>query len=395
MRYNRSTVNRVDSPPSAPLRSDDVRPLWLEVDLDALRANYLALRGMVPSETKLIASVKANAYGHGVAEVGRTLADLGAYALATGCFEDALALRAAGVQAKILLFACQLPEASGQLLAAGVIPTVYNLDTARALSESAPGPTAVYVKVECGLGRFGVDVADAADFVRAVASLPGIVVEGLYTHSPFDDAPGLTWAAERLAEFRALRDALAEAGLRIPVTQALSSAGVVAGLDDLGCTAVCPGRLLYGLAPVTPDVADCSEFRPVLHAIRTKLIHIAQHQASRSAGMSGRDRFPAGATVGVVPLGLIDGYRPARAGVAEMLVRGRRVPVLRTSLEATTLDLTDIPDVGLGEPVIALGEDGSERITLEDMATWQGTSALEVLTTFSDRMPVSYPRSQE
>ena len=77
------------------------------------------------------------------------------------------------------------------------------------------------------------------------------------------------------------------------------------------------------------------------------------------------------------------------------MLGGRRVPVLRTSLEATTLDLTDIPDVGLGEPVIALGEDGSERITLEDMATWQGTCALEVLTTFSDRMPVSYPRSQE
>ena len=110
--------------------------------------------------------------------------------------------------------------------------------------------------------------------------------------------------------------------------------------------------------------------------------------------MSGRDRFPAGATIGVVPLGLIDGYRPARTGVAEMLVHGRRAPVLRTSLEATTLDLTDIPDVALGEPVIALGEDGPARITLDDMATWQGTSALEVLTTFSDRMPVSYPRSQ-
>ena len=118
------------------------------------------------------------------AEVGRVLADLGAYALATGCFEDALALRAAGVRSKILLFACQLPEASGQLLANDVIPTVYNLETARAVSESATAPTAVYVKVECGLGRFGVEVGEAADFVQAVAALPNVVVEGLYTHSP-------------------------------------------------------------------------------------------------------------------------------------------------------------------------------------------------------------------
>jgi alanine racemase len=370
-----------------PVLSDDVRPVSLEVDLDALRANYMALRGMVPSETKLIASVKANAYGHGVAGVGRVLADLGAYALATGRFEDALALRAAGVRSKILLFACQLPEASGQLLASDVIPTVYNLETARAVSDSATAPTAVYVKVECGLGRFGVDLGEAADFVQEVAALPNVVVEGLYTHSPFDDAAGRTWAVERLVEFRALRDALAEAGLQIPITQALSSAGVVAGLDDLGCTAVCPGRLLYGLAPVTPDVADCGEFRPVLRAIKTKLIHIAQHPLSRSAGMSGRDQFLAGATIGVVPLGLIDGYRPARAGVAEMLVHGRRAPVLRTSLEATTLDLTDVPNATLGDPVLALGEDGRERITLDDLATWQDTSALEVLTAFSERMP--------
>lgn len=376
MRYNR------------PVLSDDVRPVSLEVDLDALRANYMALRRMVPSETKLIASVKANAYGHGVARVGRVLADLGAYALATGRFEDALALRAAGVQSKILLFACQLPEASGHLLASDVIPTVYNLETARAVSGSATAPTPVYVKVECGLGRFGVDVGDGADFVQAVASLPNIVVEGLYTHSPFDDAPGRTWAVERLAEFRVLRDTLAEAGLQIPITQALSSAGVVAGLDDLGCSAVCPGRLLYGLTPVTPDVADCGEFQPVLRAIKTRLIHIAQHPMSRSAGMSGRDQFPAGATIGVVPLGLIDGYRPARAGVAEMLVNGRRAPVLRTSLEATTLDLTDVPNAALGDPVLALGRDGPERITLDDVATWQGASALEVLTTFNDRLPV-------
>jgi alanine racemase len=390
-RYKRSKMTRVDSPQTDVSSLDDVRPVSLEVDLDALRANYAALRKLVPPETKLIASIKANAYGHGVVEVGRVLEELGADALATGSFEDAVALRGAGVKSKLLLFACQLPEASGQLLAHDVIPTVYNLETARAVSASATAPTPVYVKVECGLGRFGVDVSDAAAFVQAVASLPNVVVEGLYTHSPFDDAPGRAWALERLAEFRVLRDSLADAGLQIPVTQALSSAGVVAGLDDLGCTAVCPGRLLYGLVPVTPDVADCSEFRPVLRALRTRLIHVAQHARSRPAGMSGKDRFAAGTTIGVVPVGLVDGYRPARAGVAEMLLRGRRVPVLRTSLEATTLDLTDVPDPELGEPVVALGEDGSEGITLEDVATWQGTSALEVLMTFSGRMPITHP----
>ena len=135
MRYNRSTVNRVDSPPRAPLRSDDVRPLWLEVDLDALHANYTALRRMVAPETKLIASVKANAYGMVSPRSGERCR--GPRRLRA---RDRLLRGRAGPESgrsavKILLFACQLPEASGQLLANDLIPTIYNLETARAVSE--------------------------------------------------------------------------------------------------------------------------------------------------------------------------------------------------------------------------------------------------------------------
>lgn len=367
-----------------------VRPAWLEVDLDALRSNFIAVRAMVSPETKIIPSVKANGYGHGVVGIARVLAEMNVYAFATGCFDDVLALGAAGVRDRVLLFAGQAPEATEQVLLSNVIPTVSNLETARAVSAAATVPTPVFVKVDCGLGRIGVYVDDAFDFVRKVASLPRIVVEGLYTHLPFNDLAGRDWARTHLPRFRELRDGLSEAGIHIPVTQALSSAGVVSGLDDFGCTAVCPGHILYGLSPVSTEVSACSQFHPVLRAIHTEVIQVAHHGAARSMGLGGKGHYAAGTTSGIVPLGLVDGYRPARNGQAEMLIRGQRVRVLSTSLESSTLDLTGVSDVEPGDRVVAIGEDGTERITLEDVAAWQATSALQVLMTFSGRMPVRY-----
>jgi alanine racemase len=367
-----------------------VRPVWMEIDLEALRQNYLEVRKRLPPGVKVIAAVKANAYGHGAGPVAHVLSRQGVDGFATGSFEDALAIRAAGISTKVLLLPCQLPESSEELLHHDLIPTVYNLETANAISKAAVSPKAVYVKVDCGLGRFGVHIGDALVFVKAVAALPKLVVEGLYTHLPFDDTKGKSWAIRQLGAFRELRGALANGGIAIPVTQALSSAGIVAQLDDGGCSAVCPGHILYGLRTVSEDVADCSAFRPVLRSISTRIIHTSHHSTVRLSGMSGRRKLAAGTTVGVVPLGLVDGYRPARSGEAAMLIRGQRAPVIGVSLEATTLDLSRVADPSIGEPVVALGRDGGENIGIEEIANWQNASALETVMTFNRQIPSRY-----
>lgn len=370
--------------------SSHIRPVWMDIDLEALRQNYLQVQQRLSPGIKIIAAVKANAYGHGVVEVANVLSRQGVDGLATGSFEDALAIRAAGISTKVLLLPCQLPESSMELLRHDLIPTVYNLETANAISNAALIPKGVYVKVDCGLGRFGVHIGDALAFVKAVAALPKLVVEGLYTHVPFDDTKGKNWAMRQLEAFRELRRTLASDGIAIPVTQALSSAGIVSQLDDEGCTAVCPGHLLYGLRPVSEDVADCSAFRPVLRSIRTRLIHTSLRPTVRLSGMGGRRRLAAGTTVGVVPLGLVDGYRPSRGGEAAMLIRGQRVPVIGVSLEATTLDLSRVAHPSVGELVVALGRDGGENIGVEEIANWQDASALETLMTFNRQIPSRY-----
>ena len=372
-----------------------VRPNVAEFDLAALRHNMRALRAITGPDIKYIAALKANAYGHGAAAVARALADDGdTFALATGSFEDALAIRNAGVELPIMMFGGALPEATPLLLAHDLMPTVYDRDGARAASEAgrAAGRTApVYVKVDAGLGRLGVPLPDALEFLRELERLPNLRVEGAYTHLSFYDEAEREWAHGRMRAFDAFLEDLEAAGIEVPVTQALASSCMVSGLTSLG-NAVCPGHLLYGVPSVAPSVADTSAFRPVLRAIRSRIIHAGPPKA----GMRGLPERETPSRIGVIPLGLADGYRPAAAGrTAFALVDGARVPVRGVSLEHVTLDLSTRPTAGVGDEVVLLGENGGESITLADLAGWQGVRLHHVLMSFDRRLPTHYRHGDE
>jgi alanine racemase len=351
----------------------------MEVDLAALEINFREVRRLVGPETKIIASVKGNGYGLGVVPVTRVLQRLGAYAVATGSIKDAMNVRRAGLAIKVHMFAGNLPEGIAELLRHDLIPSVYNLETARAVSETTKKPAAVFIKVDCGLARLGVPVDEAEAFVKAVAALPNIVVEGLFTHLPFGNAAGRDWARSCLERFDALVGQLKRSGIEIPVTQSLASSGVACRLPTT-CNTVCTGHLLYGgLARVPPELGDVAGFRPVLKAVKSRLIHVA------------RQTLKGGGATGVIPFGLYDGYRPAVPGqAAEMVVGGRRVPVLSVSQEYATLDLSAVADVALGDEVTALGRDGQEDITIEEMARWFGGIPLNVLMSLNERLPYRY-----
>lgn len=369
---------------------EPTRPALAEVDLGALADNLRELRSRLEPGVRVIASVKANGYGHGAVQAAETLTREGVELLTTGSFDEAVAMREAGVTLPIVMLPGALPEGMAELLRQGLTPTVCDLETGRAVNAAAREPTAVWVKVESGLGRLGVPLPQAAELLRALAGLPNLVVEGLYTHLPFVDAAGLAWAKERLAAFGELREALAEEGLLPPLTQACSSAGILARLED-GCNAVCPGHVLYGLPAAAPEVVDASAFRPVLRAVSTRLISVAVHPEARAAGVGGQAPLAAGAVTGVVSFGRTDGYRAARPGeTAVMLVRGRRAPVRGVSLEHTTLDLTGIDPAAPGDEVVVLGKQGDEAVTARDLAGWQGVGTDDVVLAFDGRTPRRY-----
>lgn len=367
-------------------RVSPARPSWMEIDLGALAHNYRALRARIGPKPHIIAALKANAYGHGAAQVARCLAQFDVHSLSTGSLTDAMAIRGAGVDLPILMFGGALPEGIPLLLEHGLTPTVYDLAGAEAVSRAAPRPSEVYVKVDAGLGRLGVALPDALDFIRRIMALDNLVVAGVYTHVSFYDSAGREWSRERLGLFDAFLASLEAAGIDVPISQAIASSGLFAGLQSRA-NAVCPGHLLYGVSSVAPDVAGIAPYRPVLAAIKSRLIHVG----SLKSGMRDAGAGSVPSRVGVVPLGLADGYRPLVAEAdAYTLIGGRRAPIKGVSLEHMTLDLSDFGDARVGDEVVVLGQSGEEEITLYDIASWQGTRAHAALMAFDRRLACRY-----
>jgi alanine racemase len=364
-------------------------PGWMEMDLGALLQNLDVIRGHLKPHMKIIASVKANAYGHGVVPVAAALSAVGVDCLATGSFADAVAIRNAGVETPVLLFAGVDRTAATAVIRFRLTPTIYDLESARTYSEAASGPVGVYVKVDAGFGRLGVPLDEAQSLIRRVAALPRLEVEGVYTHVPFADQAGLVWATARLGAFLDLLEALRRDGIQPAITQALSSSGILAGIED-HCSAVCPGHALYGLQTLEPGVGDAVNLGPVLRAVRTRVIDRKRWRRPASVGLGGHAAVRAGETTGVVSFGMNQGYYGSRQQEAALVVRGRRAPVLCVSLEHTTIDVTGIPDVELGSEASIIGGSDGDAVTLTDIARWQERTPLEVALSFSGRLPCKY-----
>ncbi len=372
--------------------TDAVHPGWAVYDLDRLRANLAALRRRCAPGQTLIAALKGNAYGHGAVPVARALDRAGLAAFMTGSFDEACRLRAEGIRTPIVMFAGALPSGMADLIGAGLVPTVLDRAGAEAAAQAAAGETApVYVKVDAGLGRLGVPLEEAERFLRDLAAMPGLEVQGLYTHLPFANARGRDWAAGRFAAFDALLARLEERGLAPPVTQAGASASVAAGLPDRG-NAVCVGHLLYGLSPFADaSVADVAEYRPVLTEVGSRLVQVSDHPQGSDIAIAGSYGIRRGRRTGVAPLGAAQGLaRPAPGSRPEALIRGRRAPILAVSLEHLTLDLSDIADAEAGDAVLLLGGEGEAAIGLDEFAAWSARRELDAVLALSGRLAAQY-----
>ncbi len=362
------------------------RPLWGQISLDALRHNMSEVSRLAGPGVHIMPAIKANAYGHGVINVARVLADSDPLALVTGNIDEAIEVRRSGIRTPIVMLSHCPPTELVDVAEAGFIPTIVDLAGAEALSTPNGQPRDIYIKVDCGLRRLGVSLDALAAFVKQVVVMPGISVVGIYTHVPFHDNSGAQWSRARIKAFDDVLKNLAAEGVVIPVTQSKSSANLLARHQDMS-NAVCVGHLLYGLPCTDADVGNASMFRPVLRSIKSRIIHI-NCQTGISNGPSPYMSRNSTLT-GVVPVGLNDGLRnPKESCTMEMLVRGCRVPVLGVSLEHCVLDLNGVVSE-VGDEVTIVGVDGEEIIGLSDLAMWHGCSEREVMMLFSGRVSMS------
>lgn len=371
-----------ETPPTAPRRPKS--PTWVETDLAAVRHNLRLIRASCPPLTRVIAVVKANAYGHGVHEVSRAVIEEGAWGLAVARVEEGLELRRLGHTAPVLVLGYATEDELPAVLAHGLTLSVSGWQAALVLSSLgvATGREAVvHLKVDTGMSRYGVPLQEAARFVAALRELPAIRLEGLYTHFATADEPESPTFHAQLRALRALEADLVSAGIRPELIHAANSAAATA--DRESCfDAVRAGIALYG---VQPSAAYRLDLHPVLsfQARVGQLLDVPEGQ-----GVSYGHEYVASAAhrAAVVTCGYADGYVRALGNRGHVLIHGRRCPILgRICMDSIVVGLPVNSQVSIGDEVVLLGSQGESSVTVEELAALAGTIPYELLCGFGRR----------
>ena len=359
------------------------------LDLAALASNLDYIRQLAGPEKRVIASIKANAYGHDASYIANTLQDQQVDMLATGSIDDARILRANGIDTPVLLFAYATAENTAAAAKEGFISTVPNLTSAISLDAIAPAPIPVYLKIDCGLGRLGEPLSKAKNFVTRAYQLKNLNIEGIYTHVPFPEITSSSWAQEKLNQFDEFIQDLESSGYSIPVTQAMASCCILANLRDK-CNAICVGHALYGLSPFSSKQTPTPHhLHPVVHSVSSTLIHIGDHEKGSDIATGSLYGTANAHRIGVIPLGTAMGMRsPVNNGEMVALVKGKRCRIMAVSLEHITINLDNAENVAIGDRVTIIGRDGDESISLQELAyAWQVTP-LQALMSISGKFYV-------
>ena len=360
------------------------RPAWAEIDLDAVAHNVRVIAAAV-APARVMPVLKANAYGHGAVPIARAALDAGADRFAVVCVDEGEQLRRAGIAVPILVLSyTPLADAERAVnLDLSLTVTSRRMAVALAGFATAAGRVArVHLKVDTGLNRFGSGPAELRELAGSIRDLPGLEVEGLFTHF-IDGAVGELAGAQTDRWLESTEDLD-----WIPVRHAANSAGIITVRRSHG-DLVRPGIIFYGCYP-DPSLVGRLDIHAVL-ALKSRIGRIHEVRPGEAVGYSATWRAARPSRIGLVMIGYADGYMRALSDKASVLVRGHRAPVIgRVSMDVTTIDLTDLPDAEVDDEVVVFGKQGTKESTADELADLAGTINHEVFTGLPARLPRVY-----
>lgn len=345
---------------------------WVEVSLSALKHNLAQVRGLLPPSVKVMAVVKANAYGHGAVETAKVFVEAGAEYLGVTTFEEGLELREGGILAPALVFSPLLPDQFEAAITNNLDQTICSLEMAELLSKTAAklGKKAcVHVKVDTGMHRLGVMVGAAPEFIRRLLDLPGVEIAGTYTHFANAGAKDLTHVRRQDDAFADLVDLLAAQSIPAGLSHAANSAAIL-NLPESHHDMVRPGTILYGQFP-TAHVEKKIELRETWQ-LKTRSVALQRIPTGGKVGYGSEFVARRPTTAAVLPVGYVDGFTLLpqsltqrdslkkaagrmlrRTGIPHVIIKGKKAPVIgRVSMQMCSVDVTDISGVELGDEVI-------------------------------------------
>jgi len=372
------------------------RPTWIEIDLGAIANNVRLLKRLVGEEVGIMASLKADAYGHGAVKVAQTSLSNGVEMLGVACLNEAVTLRRAAIDAPILIMGHTPAWQAREAVLSEVSATLFSIDVARALSRAAvdlKSAVPVHLKVDTGMGRLGLLPDQVLPFLRQIADLPGLVLEGVFTHLAVADLPdargvpgwGRQYTLGQLETFQRVLQDLEGEGFRMKYVHAANSAAVFA-FPQSHFNMVRPGIAIYGLDP-SKDVPCPPGFEPAL-SFKTQVAQVKDLPPGSYVSYGCTYQTTGEARIAVIPVGYADGFRRGPRHWGEVLVKGERAPVVGVvCMDQTMIDVTHIPGVREGDEVTLIGEQGRERITVGEVAERLGTVNLEVVSEILARVP--------
>lgn len=362
-----------------------MRPTWAEISLDSFKANLGEVRGIVGGDVRIMAIVKADAYGHGAVRLGEVAVSQGADMLGVATVAEGMELREAGIKNEIFLLGGIDPLEAPVVVENSLTPACYSTGVLSALSRAAVrcGKTVGYhLKVDTGMTRLGVGVGEMESFLdSAAAALPGVTLEGVFTHLASAEDARSDYTDYQLGIFREGLLFLGELGLDCRYAHCANSASIQR-FPDSHMDMVRPGIMLYG----SGDMGE-ADLSPVMK-LKTRIVQIRRTPLGTPVGYGGSFVTGRETLVATLPIGYADGYPRALSNRARVSLGGRLAPLLGSvCMDFIMVDVTDVPGVCMGDEVVLFG-DG--LVSVEDVSSWAETIPYEILSRISPRVPRHY-----
>ncbi len=367
-----------------------MRPTVAEIDLSAISFNIREIIKKV-SPAKVMAVVKADAYGHGAIPVAKESLKAGAAYLGVAIVEEGIELRHAGIDAPILVFAGAMEEQLQEFLQFDLRPTIYTKKIAKKLAQLSKNQNKIipiHVKIDTGMGRVGVPFDEAVSFIEWVNSLDGIKLEGIYTHFSTSDERDKSYARLQFRRFQEIIGILANKGIKIPIKHAANS-GAILDLPETYLDMVRPGVMMYGHYP-SDETTESVPIKPAM-TFKTKVLFVKKVPANTSVSYGRKFITKKPTKLATLPVGYADGYNRLLSNRAEVTIRGKKFPVVgRVCMDLIIVDLGQDEEVREGDEVILFGPKEKNNFTVENYCRIVNTIPYEVTCWVSKRVPRIY-----
>lgn len=368
---------------------------WAEVDLDAIAHNIKEIRKITNPNAKIMAVVKADAYGHGFLEVAKTLLENGADRLAVAVLQEGKQLRSRGVTVPILILGASGEETVEDLINFDITPSVFTYEFAKALSyetERKEKVTKIHIKIDTGMSRIGFlageNNEEIVDEIIKISKLPYIEIEGIFSHFATSDEYDKSYTLLQYGRFMDVCNRLEEKGLNIPIKHICNSAAIMM-YPEMHLDMVRPGVILYGMYP--SDEVDKSrlDLIPAM-TLKSTITHIKEVEPGRGVSYGKEYITDKKTKIATVPIGYADGYLRKLAKHGKMIVDGVKVPIIgRICMDQCMIDVTNVHNIDKGDEVIIFGREG---VTVDDLAEWLETINYEVSCVIGKRIPRIYTK---